>query len=160
MVVNKDTGPSNTYQLRNSERREQTVSKHRRLERSSQITVINTEELSPKLESAGGPQTDCRWRWLSKGNMQNDCLAVCVAMVENDAGCLIPFDPKSCLTSQLNHPWHQMWRWMELRLERLMISQIAKTLVLKRTIQTSKLGYGLVLRPSLSDQRARTQILV
>lgn len=48
--------------------------------------------------------------------MQNDCLALPVAMVENDAACLVPVDPKSCLTSQPTHPWHQ-WRLMEPRLE-------------------------------------------
>lgn len=61
MVVNKDRRQSNTYQRRNSECREQTVSKHSRFVQRRQITVINTQEQSPKLESAAGPQTDCQW---------------------------------------------------------------------------------------------------
>lgn len=49
--------------------------------------------------------------------MQNDCLALYVAMVENDAARRVRFDPKSGLTSQPTRPWHQS-RWlMEPRLE-------------------------------------------
>lgn len=81
--------------------------------------------------------------------MQNDCLALYVAMVENDAARRVRCDPKSGLTSQPTRPVTSVAMANGTETGTIDDNSDSQKLVLKCIIQSSKAGFGLIWRPGL-----------